>query len=218
MQHLWRKGFTLVELLVVIAIIAILAALLLPSLGVAKNAAKKVNCLSNLRQAGTSCQMYCGDFDGYFPPFFTDDITWCQRILEHDKGTLDWAKSGNEWQCPSANKNPYYSYGGNTFVFWGTGEVSAPLNLFKIMRPSGLMTVADCGVFSPESSYPIAPWPDYGTFYVRPNSVERIDVLRHQKGFNCVYADNHASWMNYRDFASNCEVTAGKDYCDFWGL
>ena len=61
-----RRGFTLIELLVVIAIIAILAALLLPTLGRAKNTAKGIANLNNLRQIGIANQMYLDDSNRFF--------------------------------------------------------------------------------------------------------------------------------------------------------
>ena len=62
-----RKGFTLIELLVVIAIIAILASILFPVFGRAKEAGKQAVCVSNARQMGMGVQMYLGDYDDTFP-------------------------------------------------------------------------------------------------------------------------------------------------------
>lgn len=62
-----RRAFTLIELLVVIAIIAILAAILFPVFAQAREKARQISCLSNLKQLGTAITLYVQDYDEMYP-------------------------------------------------------------------------------------------------------------------------------------------------------
>jgi len=64
-----RRAFSLIELLVVISIVAVLTAMLLPALGRAKQAAKRSQCSSNLRQMGLAVALYLDEYGRYFPYF-----------------------------------------------------------------------------------------------------------------------------------------------------
>jgi len=103
----FRRGFTLIELLVVIAIIAILAAMLLPALGRAKESGKRASCANNLRQLGLSAKIYVDDFQGNFPPR-TMGNPWPDKFYENygrNLSVLLCPTDGANGQTPGTNGN-----------------------------------------------------------------------------------------------------------------
>jgi prepilin-type N-terminal cleavage/methylation domain-containing protein/prepilin-type processing-associated H-X9-DG protein len=116
-----RLGFTLIELLVVIAIISILAAMLLPALATAKEKARSIMCVSNLKQVGLGIQMYANDnSDRLVPAEYNtrkgatcDDgwptILFNGRYLASDTtdGYYKIPSSGSVFRCPSGTPQVY---------------------------------------------------------------------------------------------------------------
>src|SRR3954469_24153437 len=83
-----NRGFTLIELLVVIAIIALLAAILFPVFGRARENARRSNCLSNLKQVGLGVMQYVQDHDEIYP-LVGQGLT----VNAFTPGTKGWASS-----------------------------------------------------------------------------------------------------------------------------
>ncbi len=123
-----KRGFTLIELLVVIAIIAILAAMLFPVFARARESARKIQCLANVKNIATAVQMYLSDYDR-FPTKNHDqaEIQWLQDNTKRDgcdqysahrlngsnpflrwQVVLDeYVKNRQVWQCPSVRNTEY---------------------------------------------------------------------------------------------------------------
>ncbi|MBC7288466.1 MAG: prepilin-type N-terminal cleavage/methylation domain-containing protein, partial [Armatimonadetes bacterium] len=98
-----HRGFTLIELLVVIAIIAILAAILFPVFSRAREKARAVTCISNMKQMGLAFMMYVQDYDEIFQPTYR----WKERLDPYMKNT-------ELFKCPSRPQLPwYYGHGYN---------------------------------------------------------------------------------------------------------
>ena len=112
-----KKGFTLVELLVVISIIALLLSILMPSLGRAREKARIIQCLSNMRTAGVAANLYSNEYNDRIVPaciarFTSYDVTFEVLLDKYINvlkpgfpnpyiGTATSAKSSGIWQCPS---------------------------------------------------------------------------------------------------------------------
>lgn len=99
-----RKAFTLIELLVVIAIIALLAAILFPVFGRARENARRSSCQSNLKQIGLGIIQYAADWDGSFPGNQTDVQTSPVRSRNWSSTIFPYIKNGQVFVCPSGEK------------------------------------------------------------------------------------------------------------------
>lgn len=116
-------AFTLIELLVVIAIIGLLAALILPALGRAKEAGRATRCLSNLHQMGIALQLYVQDNRNRLPYMNDRSLTTTNPYPPPDVVLSNYLGNVNVLRCPSDNKQLFETTGCSYFWnFWLNGE------------------------------------------------------------------------------------------------
>jgi prepilin-type N-terminal cleavage/methylation domain-containing protein/prepilin-type processing-associated H-X9-DG protein len=210
-----RGSFTLIELLVVVAIIAILAAILLPSLRSARESAKRVACVNNLRQIYLAVGFYGQDYEDCIPPTWDSTPGDCS-MLNQDRINKSWAylilnylPLETSWFCPAPSKqanlpngraprnkalaiasNPSASYLGYAFLI-GT----APSGWNGIGKDSRPATVAE----AVQRRLPIVADVAYqagSAFEANANGFKSNHHRQGPLGSNALYGDGHVRWWN----------------------
>ncbi len=182
-----KSSFALIELLVVVAIIGLIVALLMPAAGRARESARRVLCMNNLRQIGLAVFMYFDDHNQCFPPMmtFSPSVLWAEYVNEYIDDI-------NVWKCPSykyadtdfQQSNFSYGYNYHGLNMWN-GENWVRYSIDKIPNKSHCIVAAD--------SSPAFDAPDTGVSYLEKEGDE-IPSNRHSGGANVLFVDGHVSW------------------------
>ncbi len=209
-----KKRFTLIELLVVIAIIAILAAMLLPALNNAREKARTINCLGNLKQLGSAILYYADDHDGYSAAVYTDKFSgqrWCvqfryiSKYLISPESFICPSESLSRW--PSIYETDWISYGLpkdiTGYCAEGRNSEMPSIKLSKLAVGKGKQTV-----IAGESTIGSKPGAYAGfslmfdtsntaaTFTAPTAAYYQVDDSRHGKKANFAFLDGHAGTLS----------------------
>ena len=200
-------SFTLVELLVVIAIIAILAALLMPSLKSARDRAKSISCVNNLRQVGIALMLYINDNNGALIPYATypnnSDLWFNVLDLQMGgKGKHPDQPDRPAWQqCPAkplAFRAYLVGYGWNFWYFGADAANASGRGAFSMLadvtKPAQTIIIGD----SREDLLYEPVW-DYANIYVYPNVTPSCRAQRHLGKGNYLMLDGHVEMLASED-------------------
>jgi len=193
-------AFTLIELLVVIAIIAILAGMLLPVLGRAKEDSIRIKCVNNGKQLGLAMQMY-GDDNGALLPMAHGAVTWGSiNPPPWSQPLVVYYVNTNILCCPSMcqffTKSPYNYFMGSRAAYVAAGDMQASVSLKSIALPAQYILSGDCNYpFETNDADPDNYSQDtlFETTYLPPQA--------HNGWLNVFFGDGHAA--NYRAFSTN---------------
>jgi prepilin-type processing-associated H-X9-DG protein len=206
--------FTIIELLIVIAVIAILSTMLLPALNRARDKAKRISCISRLKQQATAVCMYTADYDSWLPVGGSAG-QWRLEIAPYIcpwalKGTTSFwkqlvnmtAKQSSVMVCPAFNQElkeqseVASGYGWQFFYFgykdddiWG--KLRKKINNFK--NTSAIM-------FGDTSDSYANAWQ---LLHMFPPGYESGPGNRHQNGLNYAAADGSVTWAAYTKLFNN---------------